>query len=390
MHLDSVKLSQEIIKFNSQSDKPHLDLLEYLASILGNFGFENDIIGFDGDGSYPVINLHSIYNPRESKNILYFAGHTDIVPAGDESLWTYPPFEAKIVDGVLFGRGAVDMKSAIACFIMAAANFIKQHPKMDFGIGFLITGDEEADGINGTKKMLEWMKKNNKPMAGCIVGEPTNPNKLGEMIKIGRRGSVGFELKVIGTQGHIAYPENFNNPNTTIVNILKLLKDYKLDSGNEFFDPSNLEVTNIETSNVGGNVVPKQVKANFNIRFNDEQTSQKLIEWVTYVCEKSAGSYELKTRISGESFITKPGILTDCVAKAVKKETGIDPDLSTTGGTSDARFIKDYCPVVECGLINKTAHQIDENANVLDIKRLEKIYYSALENYGQLSRLSEI
>jgi succinyl-diaminopimelate desuccinylase len=386
MKLDSIRFSQELIQRNSPSGA-HLDILEFTAKILASFGFKSDIMGFDGDGSYPVINLHSIYNPRNSENIFYFAGHTDIVPAGDESLWTHPPFEAKIVDGILYGRGAVDMKPAIAAFIMAAGNFIQNNPKANFGIGLLITGDEEADGVNGTKKMLEWMKKNNMPISACIVGEPTNPNKLGEMIKVGRRGSVSFELKIIGTQGHIAYPENFDNPNTTIVNVLKLLKDHKLDSGNEFFDPSNLEVTNIETSNVGGNVVPKLVKANFNIRFNDEHSSQSLIEWVKYVCDKSAGqenlTYELTTRVSGESFITKPGVLSDCVAKAVKSETGIDPELSTTGGTSDARFIKDYCPVVECGLINKTAHQIDENIATIDIQRLEKIYYSVLENYDK-------
>ncbi|MFT6077855.1 MAG: succinyl-diaminopimelate desuccinylase [Myxococcota bacterium] len=381
MHLDSVKLSQELIKHNSPSGA-NLPILEFLANVLANFGFKNDILGFDGDGSYPVINLHSIYNPRDSKNIFYFAGHTDIVPEGDEKLWTYPPFEAKIVDGILHGRGAVDMKPAIASFIMAAASFIRNHPKADFGIGLLITGDEEADGVNGTKKMLQWLTKNNMPISACLVGEPTNPTKLGEMIKVGRRGSVSFELKIIGKQGHIAYPENFNNPNTTIVNVLKLLKDHKLDSGNEFFDPSNLEVTNIETSNVGGNVVPEDVKSNFNIRFNDEHTSASLIEWVNYVCDKSAGRYELTHRISGESFITKPGILSECVAKAVLKETGMDPVLSTTGGTSDARFIKDYCPVVECGLINRTAHQIDENIATIDIQKLEKIYYSTLEKYG--------
>ncbi|MFT6105835.1 MAG: succinyl-diaminopimelate desuccinylase [Rickettsiales bacterium] len=382
MYLDSVKLSQELIKHNSPSGA-NLPILEFLANVLANFGFKNDILGFDGDGSYPVINLHSIYNPKDSKNMFYFAGHTDIVPEGDEKLWTHPPFEAKIVDGILHGRGAVDMKPAIAAFAMAAANFIRLYPKADFGIGLLITGDEEADGVNGTRKILQWLKKNNMPISACIVGEPTNPNKLGEMIKVGRRGSVSFELKIIGKQGHIAYPENFDNPNTTITNVLKLLKDHKLDSGNQFFDPSNLEVTNIQTSNVGGNVVPEDVKANFNIRFNDEHTSQSLIEWVKYVCDKSAGKHELTTRVSGESFITKPGILSDCVAKAVKKETGLDPELSTTGGTSDARFIKDYCPVVECGLINKTAHQIDENIATIDIQKLEKIYYSILENYAQ-------
>ena len=387
MLFNSINLSQELIKYNSPSGAD-LAVPEFLAKILGQVGFnQNHILGFDGDNSYPVINLHSVYNPSNSTNVIYFAGHFDVVPTGDQSLWKYPPFAAEIIDGFLYGRGSVDMKPAIAAFIVAAAQFIKEHPKPNFGIGLLLTGDEESDGINGTKKMLEWMQKNNYPISACIVGEPTNPNKLGEMVKIGRRGSISFELKIIGKQGHIAYPENFNNPNTTIVNVLKLLKDYKLDSGNEFFDPSNLEVTNIATKNIGGNVVPKEVVTNFNIRFNDEQTSKSLIEWVKYVCDKAAGqgdlSYQLTYKISGESFITKPGFLSEIVVNAVKKVTGLTPILSTTGGTSDARFIKDFCPVVECGLINKTAHQIDENVAVDDIGKLEKIYYTILENYAQ-------
>ena len=387
MLFNSINLSQELIKYNSPSGAD-LAVPEFLAKILGQVGFnQNHILGFDGDNSYPVINLHSVYNPSNSTNVIYFAGHFDVVPTGDENLWKHPPFAAEIIDGFLYGRGSVDMKPAIAAFIVAAAQFIKEHPKPNFGIGLLLTGDEESDGINGTKKMLEWMQKNNYPISACIVGEPTNPNKLGEMVKIGRRGSISFELKIIGKQGHIAYPENFNNPNTTIVNVLKLLKDYKLDSGNEFFDPSNLEVTNIATKNIGGNVVPKEVVTNLNIRFNDEQTSKSLIEWVKYVCDKAAGqgdlSYQLTYKISGESFITKPGFLSEIVVNAVKKVTGLTPILSTTGGTSDARFIKDFCPVVEGGLINKTAHQIDENVAVDDIGKLEKIYYTILENYAQ-------
>ena len=380
MKMDSIKFSQELIKHNSPSGA-NLPVLEFLAKVLASFGFKSDILGFDGDDSYPVINLHALHNPRNSANVFYFAGHSDIVPAGDESLWQHPPFEGNIIDGVLYGRGAVDMKPAIAAFIMAAGKFISLNPKADFGIGLLITGDEEADAVNGTKKILQWMQKNNLPISACIVGEPTNPNKLGEMIKIGRRGSVSFELKIIGKQGHIAYPENFNNPNTTIINVLKLLKDHKLDNGNQFFDPSNLEVTNIATKNIGGNVVPKEVVANFNIRFNDCHSSQSLIEWVGYICDKSAGNYELTHKISGESFITKPNFLSEIVVDAVKEVTGLTPVLSTTGGTSDARFIKEFCPVVECGLINKTAHQINENVAVKDIAKLEKIYYLILENY---------
>jgi succinyl-diaminopimelate desuccinylase len=385
MLFNSINLSQELIKYNSPSGAD-LAIPEFLSKILGQVGFnQNHILGFDGDGSYPVINLHSVFNPKNSQDVFYFAGHFDVVPTGDETLWKYPPFAAEIVDGVLYGRGAVDMKPALAAFIVAAARFIKENPQPNFGIGLLLTGDEEADGVNGTKKMLEWMQKNNFPISACIVGEPTNPNKLGEMIKIGRRGSVSFELKIFGKQGHIAYPENFNNPNTTIVNVLKLLKDHKLDNGNQFFDPSNLEVTNIATKNVGGNVVPKEVLANFNIRFNDEHSSQSLIDWVKFVCDKTAGEYQLTYKVSGESFITKPGFLSDIVVDAVKDITGLKPVLSTTGGTSDARFIKDFCPVVvEFGLINKTAHQIDENVAVEDIQKLEKIYYQILKNYSNL------
>lgn len=386
MQLNSIKLAQELIKHDSPSGAD-LVIVEFLAKILASFGFKNDILGFDGNGSYPVINLHSVYNPNNSKNVFYFAGHSDIVPVGNEALWSYPPFAAEIVDGILYGRGAVDMKPAISAFIMASANFIRQNPKANFGIGLLITGDEEADGINGTKKMLEWMQKNNLPISACIVGEPTNPNKLGEMVKIGRRGSIGFELKIIGKQGHIAYPENFNNPNTTIINMLKLLKDYKLDNGNQFFDPSNLEITNIATKNIGGNVVPGEVVANFNIRFNDEHNSQSLIDWVKYICDKSAGDYQLNYKLSGEAFISKPGFLSDIVSNAVKEVTGLNPVLSTTGGTSDARFIKDFCSVVEFGLVNKTAHQINENVEVSDIQKLEKIYYLILENYNKSIKL---
>ncbi len=380
--MNSITLSQDLIKYKSLSGA-NLDITEFLAKTLATIGFQNDILGFDGDGSYPVINLHSIYNPNNCSDIFYFAGHFDVVAAGNPDLWQHPPFAAKIVDGILYGRGAVDMKPAIAAFIMASAEFIFQNPKANFGIGLLLSGDEEADAVNGTKKMLNWMQQQNKIISACIVGEPTNPSHLGQMIKIGRRGSVSFELKIIGKQGHIAYPENFNNPNTTIINVLKLLKDHKLDSGNQFFDPSNLEITNITTNNIGSNVVPKEVMANFNIRFNDQHSSETLIDWVKYVCNGCAGEYQLNYKISGESFITKPGFLSDIVVAAVEKITKEKPILSTTGGTSDARFIKDFCPVVECGLINKTAHQIDESIAIKDIEQLERIYYLILKNYDQ-------
>ncbi|MDA0902587.1 MAG: succinyl-diaminopimelate desuccinylase, partial [Proteobacteria bacterium] len=363
MLLDAVKLSQDLIKCPSvtQTDAGVIKLLE---EKLSNMGFECDILQFEGDGSYPVTNIHALYNPSNSKNILYFAGHTDVVPQGDEALWTYPPFAAQIVDDTLYGRGAVDMKCAIASFVAAVSEFISQNKKPDFAIGLLITGDEEADAVNGTKKMLNWMKEKGKKMSACIVGEPTNPSKVGEMVKIGRRGSVNFQLKVIGKQGHVAYPENANNPITSLVNLLKILKDHRLDEGNKYFDPSNLEITDIGCSALGSNVIPEDAHARFNIRFNDEHSSQSLISFIEYACEKAVGknSFQLTSRVSGESFITNDGFLSDIVSAAIKNKTKIKTDLSTTGGTSDARFIKDFCPVVEFGLINKTAHQIDEHA----------------------------
>ena len=230
--------------------------------------------------------------------------------------------------------------------------------------------------------MLEWMKQNNKKMSACLIGEPTNPTKLGEEIKIGRRGSISFSLKVIGVQGHVAYPHNANNPITILVNTLKFLKDHKLDNGNIFFDPSNLEITNIASSSAGSNVIPAYATANFNIRFNNEHNSESIIAWVKYAC-RMAGKFELSHRVSGEPFITEPGFLSDIVVLAIKEEIGFEPKISTSGGTSDARFIKDFCPVIEFGLINKTAHHVNENIAIEDIYKLKEIYKKILIFYGK-------
>lgn len=380
MKLDSLKLSQELIKYNSVSGTES-GVIDFLSEKLSEIGFKCDVVRFEGDGSYAVKNLHALYNPDRKSRTFYFAGHTDVVPIGDEKAWKYPPFEGRVIDDILYGRGVVDMKGAIAAFFCAASEFIQEFPSADFGIGFLITDDEEADATNGTKKMLEWMKENNKKMSACLVGEPTNPTKLGEEVKIGRRGSVSFSLKVIGVQGHVAYPQNANNPITSLVNTLKLLKDYKLDNGNRFFDPSNLEITNISSSGAGSNVIPAYATANFNVRFNNEHDSASIISWVEYVC-RMAGKFELSHRISGESFITEPGILSDIAILAIEEETGSKPKISTSGGTSDARFIKDFCPVIEFGLINKTAHHVDENIAVNDIYKLKEIYKKILILYG--------
>ncbi len=382
-----IELSQQLIRIPSYSgDNP--EVLQFLKNYLEKLNFDCDILEYSGDGSYRVNNLHALYNPKNSKRILYFAGHTDVVATGDIKAWKHDPFAAQIEDGKLFGRGASDMKCAIACFIKAAEEFTKNH-QPNFGIGFLITNDEENDSINGTKKVLQWMKECSKNISATIVGEPTNPEKLGEMLKVGRRGSVGFTLKIIGKQGHVAYPENALNPITTLVNILKVLKDHKFDEGNQFFTPTNLEITSITSDNLGGNVIPNQASAAFNIRFNSLHDSKSIVDLIEYVCQKSVGlgvKYELVSRISGESFLSKVGdfaaIAQDAVAKICD---GKKPVLSTTGGTSDARFIKDYCDeIVECGLINKTAHQIDEFAYLEEINKLEKIYFEILKNYENI------
>jgi succinyl-diaminopimelate desuccinylase len=381
--LNSVKLSQDLIKIPSYSGH-NPEVIEFLENILTKAGFSCDILEYDGDDSYKVNNLHAVFNPNNSDKILFFAGHTDVVNEGDKSSWKHDPFAAEIHDGKLFGRGACDMKCALACFISATLEFLEENKNPDFGIGFLITNDEESDSINGTKKVLNWMKENNKKISHCLIGEPTNPTKFGEMIKIGRRGSIGFSIKVTGKQGHVAYPDIALNPITILISLLKILKDHNLDEGTEFFDPSNLEITSIQSQNLGGNVIPNEASAAFNIRFNDTHTSKSLIDLVEYACKKTIGfgaTYELTHRISGESFLSVPGILSEITCNAVEKITGNRPELSTTGGTSDARFIKDHAQTVEIGLVNKTAHKIDEYSEVTEIEMLQKTYLEILKNF---------
>ncbi len=383
MKLNAVELSQKLIQIPSYSGV-NSQVLEFLGNYLKNLGFTCDYLEYDGSDSYPVNNLHSVFNPKNSERVIYFAGHTDVVKEGDKASWKHDPFAAKIIDGTLFGRGAADMKCAIACFVTAVEEFLAQNKSPNFGIGFLITNDEEADGVNGTAKVLEWMKENNKKITHCLVGEPTNPKKFGEMIKIGRRGSIGFKIKIIGKQGHVAYPDIALNPITILISLLKILKDHKLDEGTKFFDPSNLEITSIVSQNLGGNVIPNEAEAAFNIRFNDLHTSQSIIDLVKYACEKTVGfgaKYELTYRTSGESFLSDPKFLAPLVVAASEKITGKKPVLSTTGGTSDARFIKNYAEVVEIGLVNETAHKIDERAEVSEINQLQQTYLEILRQF---------
>ncbi len=388
--LDAISLSQKLIQIPSHSGVSS-EVIELLANLLKNLGFTCDILEYEGDGSYKVNNLHAIFNPQNSEKILYFAGHTDVVNEGDKSLWTYDPFSATIIDGKLFGRGAADMKCAVACFVSAVAEFLGQEKPPKFGIGFLITNDEENDGINGTKKVLQWMEKESKKISHCLVGEPTNPGSFGRMIKVGRRGSIGFTLKITGKQGHVAYPENALNPITVLINTLKILKDHKFDEGTKFFAPSNLEITSISSQNLGNNVIPNDAQAAFNVRFNDLHSSESIIELVDYVCKKTIGGnlgtnsmeakYELKPRISGEAFLSDPKFLAEIVVDSVFKVCGKKPVLSTDGGTSDARFIKNYAEVVEIGLDNTTAHKIDEFVEIKEIKQLQKTYLEILKSF---------
>lgn len=382
--LNAIELSQKLIQIPSYSGN-NPEVIKFLKIYLENLKFKCEILEFEGDDSYKVNNLHAIFNPNNSDKILYFAGHTDVVKEGDKKSWKFDPFSATIEGDKLYGRGTADMKCAIACFVVAVQNFIKEN-NPNFGIGFLITNDEESDSINGTEKCLKWMEKQGHKISACIVGEPTNPEKLGEMLKIGRRGSIGFSLEITGKQGHVAYPDNALNPITMLVDLLKILKTHKFDDGNEFFSPTNLEVTNIESDNFGNNVIPAKARANFNVRFNSLHTSKSIIDLVEYACKKTVGlgaKYTLTHRTSGESFLSHAGNFAKIAQDSVKEVTNSTPVLGTTGGTSDARFIKDYCrEIIECGLINKTAHQIDEFAYLKDITDLEKIYFKILQQYN--------
>lgn len=382
---NEITLSQDLIKIPSLSGYNE-EAINFVADFLKKLGFECEILTFDGDNSYKVNNLHAIYNPKNSAKTFYFAGHTDVVSTGDVNLWKFPPFDAKIDDGKLFGRGASDMKCAIACFMQATSEFLQKNPQPDFGIGFLITNDEESDSINGTKKLLQWMEEKQYKISACIVGEPTNDAKIGEIAKIGRRGSINFEIKIIGKQGHVAYPDKALNPITCLIDILKMLKNHRFDEGNEFFSPTNLEITNIQSDNFGNNVIPNQAQANLNIRFNSLHNSPDIIKIIEFACKQNSlglgFKYEMNYKLSGESFLSKKGDFANSVLKIIQEETKENSVFSTSGGTSDARFIKDYCDeVIEFGMINETAHKINEFALINDISKLKTIYLKILQNF---------
>jgi succinyl-diaminopimelate desuccinylase len=374
-------LAQDLIRCASVTPADAGALGE-LQRALESLGFICHRLPFSQEGTADVDNLYARLG-TEGPNFC-FAGHTDVVPTGDLKGWTVDPFKGEVIDGVLFGRGASDMKGAIAAFVAAAARFKDKHKgKLPGSISLLITGDEEAYAINGTVKVLQWLKDKGEKLDVCIVGEPTNPLKLGQMMKIGRRGSLVGYLTVFGTQGHTAYPQLADNPVPRMLKMLTAITEHKLDEGTAHFQPTTLEISTIDVGNSASNVIPPQISATFNIRFSDAHSSTSLIEWLKATFDKIAGNtkYEFRTHITGESFLTPPGPFNDLVAGAVKDVTGTDPDRSTTGGTSDARFITKHCPVVEFGLVGQTMHKADERTAVADMDQLAEIYLACLERY---------
>jgi succinyl-diaminopimelate desuccinylase len=374
--MTALELAQALIR--KPSVTPHDEgALDVLQGALTSLGFECERMPFEEDDAPRVDNLYARLGTG-SPNFC-FAGHTDVVPVGNG--WTTEPFAGQVIDGYLYGRGASDMKSAIAAFVAAVARFVQGGPPKG-SISLLITGDEEGDAINGTVKVLERLRARGEKLDVCVVGEPTNPTKLGEMIKIGRRGSLTAMLTVFGTQGHSAYPHLADNPIDKMMKMLAAITEKPLDEGSAHFQASTLAVTTVDVGNTATNVIPAQAKAGFNIRFNDLHTGAALIAWLRKTFDTIAkDQYELNARISGESFLTPPGALSTIVAESVKDVTGLTPELSTTGGTSDARFIKDACPVCEFGLVGLSMHKADERCAVADIDQLTAIYHKVLMRY---------
>ena len=376
---DPVILTKALISCRSVTPKND-GAIEQLAHWLKELGFKCEILNFKDDGTDDVLNLWARIG-NEQGPALCFAGHTDVVPEGDETSWSSAPFEANEINGKIIGRGATDMKGAIASFVSATKKFLDEKKNFAGSISFIITGDEEGIAINGTKKLLNWMKEKNISFDDCIVGEPTNPSKLGEMIKIGRRGSVNGVITVTGEQGHVAYPHFAKNPIPILLNILNDLTSDDLDQGNEHFQPSNLEITSIDVGNKATNVIPNSASANFNIRYNNIFNKETIENEINRRLKNFENKFSLELDHSGESFLTKPGKLVNDLSEIIFDKMGITPDLSTSGGTSDARFIKNYGNVVEFGLISETMHQIDESVDVKDIKDLTDIYYKVLTKY---------
>ena len=380
--LNELQLAKELIKFPSITPID-AGIIKFLEKKLKKLGFKTKILEFKEKGFQPVKNLYARLGSKEPN--FMFAGHVDIVPPGSIKDWKINPFKPSIKNGHLIGRGANDMKSSIAAFVSAASAFLSKNKKFNGSISMLITGDEEGDAVNGTKKVVNYLKKKNEKINFCLVGEPTNPNKLGEMIKIGRRGSITGKIKIIGEMCHVAYQHRGNNPSTTLVEILKEIKDIKFDNGSKHFQPTNLEVTKINIENNADNVIPGIAEASFNIRFNNKHSSSSIKKRLSRVfkkiTKKNKSKFKIDYLISGEAFLTEPNKITYMIQNIIKKITKIKPKLSTTGGTSDLRFIRKISPGLEFGLVGKTMHKVDESVSLKDLKNLTKIYEKILENY---------
>jgi succinyl-diaminopimelate desuccinylase len=374
--IDAIDLTKELIRRPSvtPADAGAMDIVQQALSGLG-FACRRMKFG-------EIENLYARYG-TVSPN-LCFAGHTDVVPVGDAAAWTQGAFDAEVVDGVLIGRGAVDMKSAIAAFAAAAAKAIAAG-QVAGSLSFLITGDEEGVATHGTRMVVEALDIEDEVITHCVVGEPTSSEVFGDMIKVGRRGSINAEIVVTGVQGHVAYPHRAANPVPILLRLLLRLQERVLDDGYPEFQPSNLEITQIDVPNTATNVIPGVARARLNVRFNPSHTGEALARWIQAECDEAArdfaGSITVTPQISGEAFLTEPGPFTQVAAAAVRDVTGRDPELSTSGGTSDARFIRALCPVVELGLVGKTMHQVDEGAPVAEILQLQAVYERLIERY---------
>jgi succinyl-diaminopimelate desuccinylase len=367
---DVVELTQKLIQFPSVTPECS-HIIDYLVTLLEPLGFKCQVMTFQSKGKPEVRNLFARKGTKSPH--ICFAGHVDVVPAGSVEDWTHPPFAADIKDEILYGRGAVDMKGAIAAFIAAATN--SSYPG---SISLLITGDEEGEAIDGTEPVLKELQRLGQLPDMCIVGEPTSEEYVGDTIKNGRRGSLSGHIKVTGKQGHVAYPQRADNPVRPLTQFLNHLQTIEWDKGSDHFEPSNLEITSIAADNIATNVIPQNATAQFNIRFNDTHTRAGLIQKIEALAKTNCHSYELKFTGTSEPFINKSQALIDLAVNSSNSVLNKSPTISTSGGTSDARFIHQYCPVVELGLLNHTAHQVDEHVSIDDLKTLQRIYEALL------------
>ncbi|MCB1329361.1 MAG: succinyl-diaminopimelate desuccinylase [Maritimibacter sp.] len=375
---DPVALTRRLVQCPSVTPEEG-GALVLLEEILTGAGFTCTRVDRGGTS-----NLFARYGRRGANRTLGFNGHTDVVPVGNPDDWSVPPFGAVEKDGYLWGRGATDMKSGVAAWVAAAVDFVADTPE-DAALILTITGDEEGDATDGTTALLDWMAANGEQMTACVVGEPTSPNHMGEMMKIGRRGSLTAFFTARGVQGHSAYPHRAKNPVPALARLMARLDAHVLDEGTDHFDASTLAVTTFDTGNPASNVIPAECRATVNIRFNDAHDSAGLEAWLREEMERVAGetgiAMELRVKLTGDSFLTPPGDLSELVAACVKAETGVTPELSTSGGTSDARFVKDHCPVVEFGLVGKTMHAVDERVEIDQIRQLKRIYTRIMRDY---------